>query len=449
MSQVVDVSFTEGQANVQFAEATVGRVDLRFLDAKTGDIKDEGSVKPEVVTRQMAIQEGCVYNTRQGMRDIEAIYSTGLFDDVNITPQSLGADPEHPKVDLVVNLKERKTGGMTCGAGVSGQSHTEGALPGFIGNVSYNQKNLFSLGQKLTASMEFGQIDKLFKLQHTDPWILGDRHRTSRISGMMNTRTSGNPIYGHGEGAARGSGVEWGNTIIGRLIGSVEFNRPLPVGWNGTVGVQGQRITIMDDNNRAVRQDFKEAPVNASGDYHDHMVAGFVRAAFGGLENAQLVLSAEKALNVRPDWLNISKLQARAEKQVMLGPFGVGVYGKGGMILGNLPPYEAIPLGGTNSVRGYVEGGVGTARHYLEGTAELHVPLVSNLQGTLFADYGTDLKSGATVIGNPANNRNKPGEGYGYGAGLRFESPVGPLRLEWAWNGEGGRRFHVGLGVHG
>ncbi|CAD7697055.1 unnamed protein product [Ostreobium quekettii] len=450
LGQVMDVSFTEGQANVQFAEATVGRVDLRFLDAKTGDIKDDGSVRSEVVLRQMATRDGSVYNMRQGKRDVEAIYSTGLFDDVNITPQSSpGMDPQRPKVDLVVNLRERKTGGMTCGAGVSGQSHTEGALPGFIGNISYNQKNLFSLGQRLTASMEFGQIDKLFKLQHTDPWILGDRYRTSRTMGMMNTRTSGNPIYGHGESAARGSGVEWGNTIIGRLIGTCEFSRPLPVGWSATVGVSAQRVTLMDDNNRAVRQDFAEAPVNCSGDYHDHMVAGFVRAAFGGLDNTQLVVSAEKAINIRPDWLNISKLQARAEKLVSLGPVSLMAYGKGGMVLGNLPPYEAFPLGGTNSVRGYVEGGVGTARHYLEGTAELHVPLVSNIQGTLFADYGTDLKSGPTVIGNPANNRGKPGKGYGYGVGFRVDSPVGPLRLEWAWNQERNRRFHVGLGFHG
>lgn len=30
--------------------------------------------------------------------------------------------------------------------------------------------------------------------------------------------------------------------------------------------------------------------------------------------------------------------------------------GKGGMIVGDLPPYEAFPIGGTNSVRGYSEG---------------------------------------------------------------------------------------------
>ena len=51
------------------------------------------------------------------------------------------------------------------------------------------------------------------------------------------------------------------------------------------------------------------------------------------------------------------------------------VSGTGGIIFGDLPPYEAFPIGGTNSVRGYSEGGVGSGRSYVAGTAELHYPI--------------------------------------------------------------------------
>lgn len=71
------------------------------------------------------------------------------------------------------------------------------------------------------------------------------------------------------------------------------------------------------------------------------------------------------------------------------------------------------------------------------------------LQGTLFADYGHDLESGQTVLGDPAGARGKPGSGYGYGAGIRIDSPVGPLRFEYAFNDHGSRRFHLGIGSHG
>ena len=152
------------------------------------------------------------------------------------------------------------------------------------------------------------------------------------------------------------------------------------------------------------------------------------------------------------------------------------------MILGDLPPYEAFPIGGTNSVRGYSEGGVGSGRNYVAGTAELHMPLIAPVevsripaaharqswqlmrvclafvalmastcgtQGTLFFDYGSDLDSGASVLGDPAGARGKPGSGFGYGAGIRVDSPVGPLRLEYAFNDKGLRRFHLGIGSHG
>ena len=71
------------------------------------------------------------------------------------------------------------------------------------------------------------------------------------------------------------------------------------------------------------------------------------------------------------------------------------------------------------------------------------------LQGTLFFDYGTDLDSGQTVLGDPAGARGKPGSGYGYGAGIRVDSPMGPLRLEYALNDKLVRRFHFGIGSHG
>lgn len=48
--------------------------------------------------------------------------------------------------------------------------------------------------------------------------------------------------------------------------------------------------------------------------------------------------------------------------------------------------------------------------------------------------------------GDPAGARNKPGSGYGYGAGIRVDTPLGPLRLEYAFNNLHTRRFHFGVG---
>ena len=117
------------------------------------------------------------------------------------------------QVDLTLNITERKTGGLSGGVGISAQGHAEGAVPGFIGSCSYSQRNLFGLNQKLTATVELGQVrhlstsnlhtfvaphahaltatacvlqlDSLFRINHTDPWVGGDVHRTSRTINLQ------------------------------------------------------------------------------------------------------------------------------------------------------------------------------------------------------------------------------------------------------------------------
>jgi outer membrane protein assembly factor BamA len=48
----------------------------------------------------------------------------------------------------------------------------------------------------------------------------------------------------------------------------------------------------------------------------------------------------------------------------------------GGHVVGNFSPYEAFAIGGTNSVRGYEEGGVGSGRSYVVGSGEISFPMV-------------------------------------------------------------------------
>lgn len=48
----------------------------------------------------------------------------------------------------------------------------------------------------------------------------------------------------------------------------------------------------------------------------------------------------------------------------------------GGHVVGNFCPHEAFVIGGTNSVRGYEEGAVGSGRSYAVGCGEISFPLV-------------------------------------------------------------------------
>lgn len=50
----------------------------------------------------------------------------------------------------------------------------------FLCSIAIYHKNLFGRNQKLNLSLERGQIDSIFRINYTDPWIEGDDKRTSR-----------------------------------------------------------------------------------------------------------------------------------------------------------------------------------------------------------------------------------------------------------------------------
>lgn len=50
----------------------------------------------------------------------------------------------------------------------------------FYCSIAIYHKNLFGRNQKLNLSLERGQIDSIFRINYTDPWIEGDDKRTSR-----------------------------------------------------------------------------------------------------------------------------------------------------------------------------------------------------------------------------------------------------------------------------
>jgi outer membrane protein insertion porin family len=128
------------------------------------------------------------------------------------------------------------------------------------------------------------------------------------------------------------------------------------------------------------------------------------------------------------------------------GPQALAFNIQAGTVLGDIPPYEAFALGGTNSIRGYEEGEVGSGRSYAQFTAEYRFPLFSFLGGALFVDVGSDLGSGNAVPGAPGPSRGKPGSGLGYGAGVRISTPLGPLRIDYGFNIIGEGRISFGFG---
>jgi outer membrane protein insertion porin family len=119
---------------------------------------------------------------------------------------------------------------------------------------------------------------------------------------------------------------------------------------------------------------------------------------------------------------------------------------QGGTTIGDLPPYRAFNLGGQNSVRGYGSGDVATGRSYVLASAEYRIPVFNPVGAVLFADFASDLGSAPSVPGEPGIVRGKQGSGFGYGAGLRVDSPIGVLRADYGFNDQGNSKLQFGIG---
>jgi len=249
--------------------------------------------------------------------------------------------------------------------------------------------------------------------------------------------------------------------LLGRELGSVDYQRPLSQNLTGSLTLMCQRTRVMDERGVPTTHDAFGAPLTASGDVEDRAAAislGLSYSRNGAAGNTSASAMVEQAVpwDGQGKWQNYSRLRFLLHKPLALpNPLRLPriptfhLRLQGGACLGDLPPYEALCIGGTNSVRGYVEGGVGSGRYAAEATTEVRVPLpLKPLTAVAFADFGSDFGSGASVMGNPAGIRGKAGTGAGVGVGMRIASPVGPLRLEYAWNDRRQGQLHIGFGMY-
>jgi translocation and assembly module TamA len=137
-------------------------------------------------------------------------------------------------------------------------------------------------------------------------------------------------------------------------------------------------------------------------------------------------------------------------------PLGRTLYGQARLEVGRvfLEPGMVVPeslrwrAGGDESVRGYgyrelgpvVDGAVGSGETILTGSLELARPIsaaMPSLWGAIFVDGG-----------NAATSFNQLEPVFGYGFGVRWRSPVGPLRIDLAWAENSNRpRLHFSIGI--
>jgi outer membrane protein insertion porin family len=462
LAQVVDVEELnpDGKLTLVIAEGVIEDVQVQFL-SKEGATVDEhkkpftGNTRPFIVTREAELKPGQIFNRTTAEKDLRRIYGLGLFDDVRLSFIP-GSDPA--KVILQFDVIERKTISLFPSGGISSTN-------GFFASVNFSNQNLGGNNQKLSAEAQLSARETTFDLNFSDPWIATDPYRTSYSVNAFR-RQSLSSIFDGGKTPVFVPGTTEIPQVL-RQGGGIAFNRPLDGNLFGestlraSVGVQYQRVSIRDGGGGSiVPKDSRGNDLSLSKTGEDDLLMlqlGLTQDVRNSpsdpTQGSLLRLGVDQSVPVGTGKILMTRAKASFTqyipvKWIALNPgsqsllFNV----QGGTIFGDLPPYEAFSLGGSSGVRGYEEGDVGSGRSYIQATAEYRFPVFSFLGLGIFADYGTDLGTSSSVAGNPAGVRSKPGSGFGYGAGVRFQSPFGPLRLDYGLNDRRETRIQFGLG---
>ncbi len=377
-------------------------------------ITGNDKTRDKVIRRELKISEGGYFSGEKLKRSSQNLHRLGFFEEVEInTKQGTTAE------DMILNIhvKEAPTGRLAMGAGYSSAEN-------FIGMLEISQDNLFGRGQSLSARASLSSKSGRYTLSFTEPWLF-DKPLSGGID-LYNWRYE----YDEYTKDSRGGKLKLGFPLV------LEFTR-------GSVMYTFDDADISEIEDRAsqIIKDMEGRSVTSS------LSVGVSRDSrnkrFNATRGSTNSFSIEYAGGVLGGDNYFTKY--RAKSAWFFPAFwdtAISLQGRWGYVEkrsgGKLPVYEKFRLGGMNTVRGFEYASISPidpdsgdrigGEKMMVYNLEYRFPLVKEqgVMGVLFFDAG---------------NVYEKDEDYSFrdlrtsiGAGIRWYSPMGPLRLEWGYN---------------
>jgi outer membrane protein insertion porin family len=399
---------------------------------RIGNITISGNTKTrdKVIRREIDLSEGDTFNASKLEKSMLDLRKLDFFENVEIVP-SEGAQPE--VMDLDVKIREKFTGSVSVGGGYSSDD-------GLFVTGEVVQRNLFGRGQYLGLKGYLGQEAQRYVLSFTEPWLF-DKPISAGFDVYDWVREY--PDFTQDAAGIRlRSGYGFGNWS--RISGFYTF--------------ENAEMTDISENASSIIRDQEGEQIKSSittvleRDSTDH--------PFLPTRGSLNVISVEYSTPYLGSDSNFVKTDLRSGWYIPLYWRLVGfVRGEVGWIVEDddkpAPLYERFFLGGINSLRAFDWGDVGPTDEQGEviggttyGLANFEVlfPLLEKmgLRGVVFFDAGNSfLGSNPFQISDYRTDA---------GAGIRWNSPLGPLRIEWAYNldrreGEDSNKFQFSAGA--
>lgn len=384
------------------------------------DIYVTGNTKThdKVVRRELRIYEGELFSGSGLRKSRENVERLGFFAPGEVVFNTLTVKDRNDQVDIEVKVKERPTGTITLGAGY-------GSVQGFFFQTQVSEINLFGKGQVVSFSAQFSadRVNRSFTLGFTDPyafdtkWSMGfDIFSTnSSIPNLYESRKLGFDLrFGHPIGEYTNAYITYKNESL-KISRTRAASSDLAATDNGVLSSVVWSVVRDRRNNRFETSD---------GNYQS---MAFETAGVGG-DKKFLKLTANNRFYKRivGDLVFRNSIEYGTIFHVDDRP---------------IPISERFFLGGPFNLKGYDPFSVGPQRvnrdengtQFIEPVGgevqtfalfELEYPFIreAGLKWVVFYDAGN-----AFTRGDPFTIRTDAG------FGLRWFSPIGPLRFEWGF----------------
>jgi len=425
---------------VVVTEATVERVELVGLTRT-----------PErVVRRAIDTQEGQILSFNQLQEDLKRLADTRWFEEIQ--PDVLDSDAALGKVVVIINLKETRTGAFNVGVQLDPKNRLAGLFT--LNDSNFNGTGK-SVGLNLLQSAQ--GLGTSITIDYGDPFL--DKKRTALNTSIYSREqlVFGSSLFGS-EGGPLGrfsQRTNGGNAMLSTVLSS---------NVRAFIGIEAQHVNtrdfVVDPGEEFVFQDGFSAGLNLGfvrnrRDFNQEPARGdWVRVAIeptfsdvtslGGQNVGVQGLGQRVYLRTSIDYRVYSSPQPPRTIEQFDEPRRVFAFRAfAATIVGDPPFFEQYFVGGSNGVRGYEEDRF-WGKHALLFQAEYRHPIQKSFNAIAFVDYGGAWNGYPSVRNYTQSSTFKMH--LGYGVGINFKTPFGPIRLDVGFNDKGKARTHFLIG---
>ena len=394
-TQTVDVTYLINKANLVY----FNRINI------TGNTK----TRDKVIRRQLSVVEGDLYSRTKLKDSYLALNRLRYFEEIDFQSEK---GPAENLTDINIRVKEKQTGVFSIGAGYSASDRA-------IVTAQVSQQNLFGRGQTLSLKANIGSISQYYDISFIEPWLF-DMPLWSKLNlwNYYHEYDSYN-LYTKGFGATLGYPIwrPYVTAYVGYRLSLDDVRDVLDTAsyyikkQAGETTSSGVSLNITRDSTNDPIFPSIGSKNSASVEYTGGPLQGDVSYTRYGASSAWFFpLPLDTVIGLRG---RIGYMEANEGKEI--------------------PIYERYVLGGINSLRGLRDvgpkdpetGDVIGGRTMLNFNVDFIFPLIKNagMKGVLFFDTGNTWENDYD-LGDMRRTA---------GVGIRWYSPIGPLRLEWGY----------------